>query len=83
MSLTFVLIAAQSLQARASSTFAFVHSTLLAFGNKPAASAQIFHDAAFHDFFIKAAQQTVKRLAIAQSNRHSESHPFCIWIIAD
>jgi hypothetical protein len=74
--ISLVLIAAQALQSRASATFALVHSTLLAAWNKPAASAQIFHDSAFHDFFVEAAQQTVERLTIPQSNRHSKSHPF-------
>ncbi len=63
--LTFLVVLAQSLHARAATTFALIHATLLAFRNEPAAAAQVLHHAAFHHFFVEATQQTVEGLAFS------------------
>jgi hypothetical protein len=71
--LTFLLHLAQAHQARTAPPFTFFHSTLFAFGNEPAAAAQVFHNSPFHHFFVKATEQAVERLAFAQSDGHIQS----------
>jgi hypothetical protein len=78
--LVFTLLLAQPLNPSAAPTLALVHAALLALGDKPAAAAQIFQNAAIHDFFVKATQQTVKGLPFTQSNRHGSSSPFYVGI---
>lgn len=71
LELFLALIFAQALDACASATFAYVNATLFALGDEPAATAEILHNAPVHHFFVKAAEETIEGLAIAQFDGHT------------
>ncbi len=74
-SLAFLVFLAQALHASAAATLALVHTSLFAFGNEPAASAQVLHDATFHHFFVKATEEAVEGLAFSEFDSHGEITP--------
>jgi hypothetical protein len=68
------LLFAHAPNASAASAPAFPHPTLFVLGDAPTSVTPVFEDATLHHFLIEATQQTIKRLSLAQSDRHGV-HP--------